>query len=75
MIQTGDTTNNNTLIQIGIVDDSGMSNDINSFINSDTTPDNALNAPPVIINTNIIGEPQEDPATLINDDTDDTDNL
>ena len=75
MIQVGDTTNNNTLIQIGIVDDSGTSNDINSLINSDTTQDNALNAPQVVINTNIIGEPQEDPAMLINDDTDDTDNL
>ena len=37
MVQTGDTTTNNTLIQIGIVDnDSNTATDINDMINSVT---------------------------------------
>lgn len=37
MVQTGDTTTNNTLIQIGIVDtDSNNTTDINDMINSVT---------------------------------------
>ena len=37
MVQTGDTTTNNTLIQIGIVDnDSTTATDINDMINSVT---------------------------------------
>ena len=37
MVQTGDTTTNNTLIQIGIVDnDNNTATDINDMINSVT---------------------------------------
>ena len=37
MVQTGDTTTNNTLIQIGIVDtDSNTATDINDMINNIT---------------------------------------
>ena len=75
MIQTGDTTNNNTLIQIGIVDDTGIANDINSLINSDVSDNTpALSEPPLIINTQIIGD-TKDNTILLNDDTDDTDSI
>lgn len=75
MIQTGDTTNNNTLIQIGIVDDTGIANDINSLINSDVSDNTpTLSEPPLIINTQIIGD-TKDNTILLNDDTDDTDSI
>ena len=75
MIQTGDTTNNNTLIQIGIVDDTGIANDINSLINSDVSDNTpTLSEPPLIINTQIIGDTQDN-TILLNDDTDDTDSI
>ena len=75
MIQTGDTTNNNTLIQIGIVDDTGIANDINSLINSDVSDNTpALSEPPLIINAQIIGD-TKDNTILLNDDTDDTDSI
>ena len=67
MIQTGDTTNNNTLIQIGIVDNNtGNSNDINDIINSNmqnNMPQSSLQEPPVIM-----------PVKIIEDDNDNTDN-
>ena len=76
MIQTGDTTNNNTLIQIGIVDNNtGNSNDINDIINSnmiDTQSQEALDNSPVFINTQIIDSDNKEPC--INDTDNDTDN-
>ena len=76
MIQTGDTTNNNTLIQIGIVDNNtGNSNDINDIINSntlDTQSQEALDKSPVFINTQIIDSDNKDPC--INDTDNDSDN-
>ena len=67
MIQTGDTTTNNTLIQIGIVDtNSGKTDDINDIINSNmqnNMQQSSLQEPPVIM-----------PVKIIEDDNDNTDN-
>ena len=60
MIQTGDTTTNNTLIQIGIVDNTtGITSDINAVI-SDTSQQ-SLESPPVIIDTCIIRDTEKEP--------------
>lgn len=60
MIQTGDTTTNNTLIQIGIVDNTtGITSDINAVI-SDTQQE-SLQSPPVIIDTCIITDTEKEP--------------
>lgn len=55
MIQTGDTTNNNTLIQIGIVDNSQS---VPQIIDQNTTQD-VLNTPPVIIDVNQLTTAEE----------------
>ena len=60
MIQTGDTTTNNTLIQIGIVDNTtGSISDINAVI-SDTSQQ-SLDSPPVIIDTCIVSDKEKEP--------------